>query len=58
MSDFLGRIAAIVIHTPVWVWALYALLLFLGFQRTYDRTVPVWRELVLPLVVGSLRSRV
>jgi hypothetical protein len=51
MTDFLKTVATIVIHTPIWVWPLYALLLFLGLQRTRDRTVPLWRELILPLVV-------
>lgn len=56
MADLLKTVAAIVSHTPVWVWVLYALLLFLGFQRTRDSTVPVWRMLILPLVVAGLAS--
>lgn len=51
MSAFFTTIATIVIHTPIWVWALYALLLFLGFQRTRDSSVSLWRMLILPLVV-------
>jgi hypothetical protein len=35
-------------HTPVWVWALFAFVLFMGWQRTRDRIVPLWRLLVLP----------
>jgi hypothetical protein len=54
MSDVLKHIAVIVIHTPIWVWPLYALLLFLGFQRTRDSTVSLWRMLILPLVVALL----
>lgn len=33
---------------------LYSLLLFLGFQRTRDNTVPLWRMLMLPIVVALL----
>jgi hypothetical protein len=54
MTDFLSTVATIVIHTPIWVWPLYALLLFLGFQRTRDSSLPLWRVLVLPLVVTLL----
>ena len=44
----------IVMHTPIWVWPLYALLLFLGFQRTRDSSLALWRVLVLPVVVAVL----
>lgn len=54
MSAAITTIGTILIHTPLWVWPLYALLLYLGFQRTRDRTVPLWRELILPLVVTVL----
>jgi len=54
MSDFLTTIATVVIHTPIWVWPLYALLLFLGLQRTRDSTVSLPRMLILPLVVTLL----
>lgn len=53
MSSF-PIIITIVAHTPLWVWPLYALLLFLGFQRTRDSTLPLWRVLVLPAVVTLL----
>lgn len=54
MSAFFTTAAIIVIHTPIWVWALYALLLFLGFQRTRDSSVALWRMLTLPLIVTLL----
>lgn len=54
MTTVFATIATIVIHTPIWVWALYSLLLFLGFQRTRDSIVPVWRMLILPIVVTVL----
>ena len=54
MSDFLKSIATIIIHTPIWVWPLYGLLLFLGYQRTRDSIVPLWRLLILPAVVTFL----
>lgn len=44
----------IIIHTPIWVWPLYAGLLFLGFQSTHDRTLPLLRMLILPLVLALL----
>ena len=38
-------------HTPPWVWALFAFVLFMGWQRTRDRIVPLWRLLVLPAIL-------
>lgn len=54
MSDTLVAIGTIVVHTPVWVWPLYGLLLFLGLQRTRDSVVPLWRVMILPVVVTLL----
>ncbi|MBU1174668.1 MAG: hypothetical protein KKH72_04635 [Alphaproteobacteria bacterium] len=54
MSVFFHTVAIVITHTPLWVWALYALLLFLGFQRTRDSSVALWRVLILPLVVTLL----
>ena len=54
MSALFATIITAVVHTPIWVWALYALLLFLGFQRTRDGSLPLWRVLILPLVVTVL----
>lgn len=44
-------ILAIITHTPIWVWALYAVVLFMGYQRTRDRTVAVWRMMAFPVVM-------
>lgn len=54
MTDILRTIILVIVHTPIWVWILYALLLFLGFQRTRDSIIPHWRMLVLPGVVTLL----
>lgn len=54
MTAFLVSVATVISHTPIWVWPLYALLLFLGFQRTRDSTLPLWRVLILPLAVTLL----
>lgn len=44
-------IIGVLTHTPLYVWAIFALILFLGFQRTRDRTVQLWRLLLLPTVM-------
>src|SRR3569833_1338600 len=54
MTSFLSTVVTIVSHTPLWVWPLYALLLFLAAQGTHDRIVPVFRLLILPTVVAVL----
>lgn len=42
----------ILVHTPLWVWALFAFVLYIGWQRTRDRVVPLWRLLLLPGVLA------
>jgi len=54
MPAFLATIITIVSHTPLWVWPLYALLLFLAGQGTRARVVPLVRMLILPVVVTVL----
>ena len=44
----------ILTHTPLWVWAIFALVLFLGFTRTRDRVVSLWRLLLMPAVLVVL----
>ena len=44
-------ILAVLTHTPIWVWAVFALIIFLGYQRTRDRTVQLWRLLLLPMIM-------
>lgn len=54
MATHVLTVTNVVIHTPIWVWFLYALLLFLGFQRTRDSNVALFRVLTLPFVVTLL----
>ena len=44
-------LVGIVTHTPLYVWAIFAFILFMGYQRTRDRVVHVWRLLLLPAVM-------
>jgi uncharacterized protein DUF6622 len=37
-------------NTPPWVWALLALLLFLGIRALRPATAPLWRIAILPAV--------
>ena len=52
MTTFL----AILTHTPIWVWAVFALIIFLGYQRTRDRTIQLWRLLLLPVIMILLAA--
>ena len=49
-------ILAILSHTPIWVWAVFALVIFMGLQRTRDRAMPIWRLLLLPVVMLGLAA--
>jgi hypothetical protein len=37
-------------HTPWWVFAVFALLTWLGAQALRPRDVPVWRLLITPVI--------
>jgi len=43
-------ILAILQHIPLWVFAVFALLVWFGVQGLSARTVPLWRLLVTPAV--------
>ena len=40
----------ILIHTPLWVFALLAYLVWQGIKAMQPRTVPIWRALIVPVV--------
>ncbi|WFU41959.1 hypothetical protein QA640_05525 [Bradyrhizobium sp. CB82] len=40
----------ILIHTPVWVFALFAFLVWQGIKAMQPRTTPIWRALIVPVV--------
>jgi hypothetical protein len=40
----------ILIHTPLWVFALFAFLVWQGIQAMQPRTTPIWRALIVPVV--------
>lgn len=54
MTTAAPTIVAILTHTPIWVWAIFALVAYMGYQRTRDRTVHLWRLLLLPLIMVVL----
>lgn len=41
-------------HTPIWVWALLAALLWLGLSQTVNRTASLKRISIMPLVMIGL----
>jgi hypothetical protein len=51
VTTFAPTILAVLTHTPIWVWAIFALVAFMGYQRTRDRIVQLWRLLLFPLVM-------
>lgn len=44
-------IIGVLTHTPPYVWAIFAFIIFMGFQRTRDRTVQLWRLFLLPTIM-------
>ena len=44
----------IMTHTPIWVWAISALVLWAGFLQTLPRSVSLRRITLLPLVMVGL----
>jgi hypothetical protein len=46
----LSSILIILQHTPLWVFAVFALLTWLGAQALRPRDVPLWRLLITPAI--------
>jgi len=44
----------IVTGTPLWVWPLLLYVLYVGWAATRDRTVALWRLLVMPAIIAAL----
>ena len=44
----------IITHTPVWVWAILGLLVWVGLKQSVPRSVSLRRVTVLPLVMVGL----
>ena len=40
----------ILIHTPIWVFPLFAYLVWLGIQGMRPRTTTIWRSLIVPAI--------
>lgn len=55
MPLFFETVFQIVAHTPLWVWPLMALVVWLGVLGLRPRTLPLWRLAILP-VVGLVLS--
>jgi hypothetical protein len=41
-------------HTPAWVWAVFAFLVYRGFRSSVDREMPLGIVLLIPLVMLAL----
>jgi hypothetical protein len=41
----------IILHTPLWVWALLAVLVALGYSQTRSRTVGLRRVVIIPVAM-------
>ncbi|HKU96919.1 MAG TPA: DUF6622 family protein [Vineibacter sp.] len=50
----MSAILQTIIHTPVWVWALLGLVLWLGWSGLRTRTVVPGRLAILPVVATSI----
>lgn len=44
-------ILTILEHTPLWVWAVFAALILLGWQQTRTRDVSIARATILPVIM-------
>lgn len=50
MSSLFETVFQIVVHTPLWVWPLMALVVWLGVIGLRPRTLPLWRLAILPVI--------
>lgn len=51
MTNITMTIVAIISQTPLWVWGAFAVVVILGYQRSRDRVVPLWRMILLPFAM-------
>jgi pimeloyl-ACP methyl ester carboxylesterase len=58
MSSLFETVFQIIVHTPLWVWPLMALVVWLGVKGLRPRMLPLWRLAILPVIwlVLSLAS--
>ncbi|MCK1383722.1 DUF6622 family protein [Bradyrhizobium sp. 21] len=40
----------VLVHTPLWVWTLFAYLVWQGIKAMQPRRTPIWRALIVPAV--------
>ncbi len=50
----MDRILEIVAHTPLWVWPLFAALLWLGIRAGQTRIVGYWQLWILPAAIFAV----
>lgn len=48
----------LVTNTPLWVWAAFAYLLFIGIKATTPRTIFIPKLFIIPLVLTCLKYKV
>jgi len=44
------NISNILVHTPLWVFAVFAFLMWVGLQALSPRTLSIWRLLITPAI--------
>jgi len=44
--------------TPVWVWVVFAYLVFLGLKATYDRVVYIPKLFIIPTILIGLQYKI
>jgi len=44
----------IIIHTPLWVWAMLAFLVYRGWSASADREIPLFKVALIPLLLLAL----
>jgi hypothetical protein len=50
ISGYMSFAYQILIHTPIWVWALLAFLVWQGVKAMQPRKAKIWRALIVPVV--------
>ena len=40
----------VLVHTPPWVWILFAYLVWQGIKAMQPRKTPIWRAMIVPIV--------
>ena len=57
-TDFLSSLIKTLIGTPIWVWLVFAYLIFVGIKATRQRVVYIPKLLIIPVILSVMKYKI